>query len=81
MILTDDEIRRIRQAIEAQAGLNTELLRRCRHLIHLGAFDEAVRSAFILLEERLRKATGEEGMTGTQLANYAFNPAKGPLSK
>jgi len=44
-------------------------------------FDEAVRSAFVLLEERLRKAVGEESMTGTQLANYAFNPAKGPLAK
>ncbi len=81
MILTDDEMSKIRESIEAQAGWDEELVRRCGPLIHLGRFDEAVRSAFVLLEERLRKAVGEEGMTGTQLANYAFNPQKGPLAK
>jgi len=80
MILTDDEMRQVRRALEAQAGLDEELVRRCGDLIHLGAFDEAVRSAFVLLEERLRRAVGQEGMTGTQLANFAFNTAKGPLS-
>jgi hypothetical protein len=55
MILTDDEIRQIRRSIEDQAGLNEELLRRCGDLIHMGNFDEAVRSAFVLLEKRLRK--------------------------
>lgn len=81
MILTDDEMRKVRESIEAQAGWAEELVRRCGPLIHLGRFDEAVRSAFVLLEERLRKAVGEGGMTGTQLANYAFNPEKGPLAK
>jgi len=81
MILTDDEMRKVRESIEAQAGWDEELIRRCGPLIHLGRFDEAVRSAFVLLEERLRKAVGEEGMTGTQLANYAFNPERGPLAK
>lgn len=81
MILTDDEMLQVRKAIEVQAGLDEELLRRCGPLIHMGKFDEAVRSAFVLLEERLRKAVQEEGMTGTQLANHAFNPQKGPLAK
>jgi uncharacterized protein (TIGR02391 family) len=81
MILTDREMSQVRSTIEAQAGLDAELLQRCEHLIHLGAFDEAVRSAFVLLEERLRKAVGGEGMTGTQLANHAFNPTSGALSK
>lgn len=81
MILTDEEMRQVRRALEAQAGLEEELVRRCGHLIHLGAFDEAVRSAFVLLEERLRRAVGQEGMTGTQLANFAFNTTKGPLSE
>jgi len=81
MILTDEEMQRVRQFIETQAGLGEELVRRCGPLIHLGKFDEAVRSAFVFLEERLRKAVNEEGMTGTQLANYAFNPTKGPLAK
>jgi uncharacterized protein (TIGR02391 family) len=81
MILTDDEIRQIRRSIEIQAGLDETLMQRCGPLIHMGRFDEAVRSAFVLLEERLRKAVNEEGMTGTQLANFAFSPAKGPLAK
>ena len=81
MILTDDEMRQLRGSIEAHAGLDQELLQRCGHLLHLGAFDEAVRSAFVLLEERLRNAVNVEGMTGTQLANHAFSPTKGPLAK
>jgi uncharacterized protein (TIGR02391 family) len=81
MILTDKEMDQVRRALEAQAGLDEELVRRCGHLIHLGAFDEAVRSAFVLLEERLRKSVGEERMTGTQLANFAFSPSKGPLAE
>jgi uncharacterized protein (TIGR02391 family) len=81
MILTDKEMDQVRRGLEAHAGFDEELLRRCGHLIHLGAFDEGVRSAFVLLEERLRKAVGEEQMTGTQLANFAFSPGKGPLAK
>jgi uncharacterized protein (TIGR02391 family) len=81
MILTDREMQQVRQSIEAQARLDEELLRRCGHLLHMGAFDEAVRSAFVLLEERLRECVGEKAMTGTQLANYAFNAKDGPLAK
>ncbi len=81
MILTDKEMEQVRKELEAQAGFDEELMRRCRHLIHLGAFDEAVRSAFILLEERLRKSVGKERMTGTQLANFAFSPANGLLAQ
>jgi len=81
MILTNKEMDQVRQCIETQAGLDPELVQRCGHLIHMGAFDEAVRSAFVLLEERLKKATGKEGLTGTRLADYAFNAQNGPLSK
>jgi len=58
---------------QEQAGLDEELVNRCSQLIHLGAFDEAIRSAFVLLEERLRKAVNVDGMTGTNLANHAFS--------
>jgi len=81
VILTDNEMRQVRSVIEDQAGLDPELAQRCRQLLHLGAFDEAVRSAFVLLEERLRAATDKEGMTGVQLVNYAFSPNKGPLTQ
>ncbi len=80
MLLTDAELEHIRLELQAQAGLDAELAQRCGHLVHLGAFDEAVRSAFVLLEERLRKATGVEGMTGTALANRAFNADPGSLA-
>ena len=81
MILTEQELREVGETIEAQAGLDDGLLRRCGPMLRMGAFDEAVRSAFVLLEERLRKAVNEEGMTATQLANYAFSPSNGPLAK
>lgn len=81
MILTDEEMQQVRRCVEAQAGLDEELVRQCGNLIRMGAFDEAVRSAFVLLEGRLRKAVGKEGMTGVSLANYAFNPTDGPLAK
>ena len=81
MVLTDKELRQLREMLEAQSGLNSELLVRCGSLIHMGKFDEAVRSAFVLLEERLRKAVNKDGMTGTRLANYAFNSENGPLAK
>jgi uncharacterized protein (TIGR02391 family) len=80
MILTDEEIQSIRRSIETQAGLDLELMQRCGHLIHIGAFDEAVRNAFVLLEERLRATADKDGMTGTQIANYAFRQ-EGSLAK
>lgn len=81
MILTDDEMKLVRRTIESQSGLDEELLRRSGPLIHMDKFDEAVRSAFVLLEERLREMIDGEGMTGTRLANEAFNPDKGPLAR
>ena len=81
MILTADEMLQIRRAIEAQAGLDEELVRRCGPLIRMNRLDEAVRSAFVLLEERLRTAVKEEGLSGAQLVNHAFNPQTGPLAR
>jgi uncharacterized protein (TIGR02391 family) len=80
MIPTDDDIKAIRQSIEAAAGMDDELKLRCGPLIYIGRFDEAVLNAFVLLEERLRKAIGEDGLTGVPLANKAF-AADGPLSR
>jgi hypothetical protein len=80
MILTDDEMREVRSCLEAQAGLDEELMQHCGHLIRMGAFDEAIRSAFVLLEGRLRKAVNKTNVTGTNLAQFAFNPANGPLA-
>lgn len=83
MILGNDEMKAIRDAIDERSGLDPELLNRCGEFLRIGKYDEAVRNAFILLEERLRVASHKEkeNMTGTQLANYAFSAANGPLAK
>ena len=81
MLLNDQEMQNIRQAIDERSGLDAELLNRCSDFLHTGKYDEAVRNAFILLEERLRSAVNKDGMTGTQLANHAFNSTTGPLAK
>lgn len=80
MFLTNDEMSLIRSAVETQAGFDAELINRCSHLIHIQAFDEAVRNAFVLLEERMRKILQKEGITGYNMAQYAFS-ANGPFTK
>src|SRR5687767_6322377 len=81
MLLTDDEIKALRHLVNSGSGMDEELLNRCADFMHSGKYDEAVRNAFILLEERLRIAVNKEGMTGTDLANFAFSPKTGPLGK
>jgi len=80
MIPTDDDIKAIRQSIEAAAGMDDGLKLRCGPLIYIGAFDEAVRKAFVLLEERLRNVIGKDGLTGVELANNGF-ARDGPLTR
>lgn len=80
MIPTNNDFEKIRQSIETASGLDPELIRRCGEMMRIGAFDEAVMKAFILLEERLRSVAGKDGMTGVQLANNAFAPDS-PLAK
>ena len=84
MILTDNEMDQVRSVIEAQAGLDEELMQRCWLLVHQGAFDEAVRSAFVLLEEHLREAVGvgpQRFLSGIRLVDAAFDPEKGSLAR
>lgn len=80
MIFTNEEMSRLQTILESQSGLDEVLLERCGPLIHMGKFDEAVRSAFALLEDRLRAAINKDGMSGTNMANHAFN-AEGVLAK
>ena len=80
MIPTNNDFEKIRQSIETASGLDPEPIRRCGEMMRIGAFDEAVLKAFILLEERLRSAVGKDGMTGANLANNAFAPDS-PLAK
>jgi uncharacterized protein (TIGR02391 family) len=80
MLLTDDEMRLLRQAVEVQSGLDPELAARCSSLVHIQAYDEAVRNAFVLVEERLRKLLNPEKQFGVQLIENAFG-ADGYFSK
>ncbi len=80
MLLTNNDMQLVRQAVEVQSGLDKELVSRCSPLIHIEAFDEAVRQAFVVLEERLRQILKKERLTGMQMVNYAFS-AEGPLAK
>ena len=81
MTLTDNELSEMLRFLEAQAWLDKELIQRCDPLLQLGLFDEAARSAFVLLEERLRKAVNGDGMTRTQLVSHAFDPRHGLFAK
>jgi hypothetical protein len=81
MLLSNDEMQRIQQAIEAQSGLDPELARRCGQAIRSGATNDAVLSAFVLLEKRLRAALSKSGGTGVRLSEHAFHPDKGVLAE
>ncbi len=81
MTLTDNELSEILRFLKAQAWLDKELNHRCGPLLQLRLFDEAATSAFVLLEERLRKAVNGDGMTRTQLVSHAFDPRHGLLAK
>jgi hypothetical protein len=74
MILTDKEVHLLRETLESQVGLDDELLLQCGSLLRNGSFDDAVRKAFVILEERLRKVADldDQKMTGVQLANHVF---------
>jgi uncharacterized protein (TIGR02391 family) len=80
VFLTNDEMQVLRETVEAQAGYDPELIKTCSHLIHIQAFDEAVRNSFVLLEDRLRKVLNKQGATGFQMAQYAFS-TNGPFTK
>jgi hypothetical protein len=62
-----------------QTELDNELVHRCGKLMHINAYDEAVRNAFIVLEKRLQRVAGDEDTFGTRLALSAFDPDSGPL--
>jgi hypothetical protein len=80
MFLTNDEMKFLRDSIELQAGFDVELIKACSNLVHIQAFDEAVRAAFVILEEKMRNILNKPGATGFQMAQYAFS-TNGPFTK
>jgi hypothetical protein len=83
MLLTENDLTLVRESIEKSAGWDPELLGKIKPLVHAGAFDDALRSAFVVLEERLRKSVNKEDahMTAMPLVDYAFGGGKGHLAK
>jgi uncharacterized protein (TIGR02391 family) len=80
MLITNDELGGLRQAIESLSGLDPELQKRCGQVMHVGAYDDAVRNAFVLLEEQLRQRVNQDGLAGVALVQHGFKP-DGPLAK
>jgi uncharacterized protein (TIGR02391 family) len=80
MLLTDTEMKLVRQAVEVQSGMDQELVERCSPLVHIAAFDEAVSKAFVIVEERMRRLLKKENLTGMQMVQFGFSP-EGPLTK
>jgi hypothetical protein len=81
MLITNDELNNLRQAIESLSGLDPELQKRCGQLMFHGSYDDAVRNAFVVLEERLKQHVKKEArMTGIQRVQYGFGK-EGPLTK
>jgi uncharacterized protein (TIGR02391 family) len=79
MLLTHLQIERLEKTLVELSCLDESLVRRCGSLIKAERFDEAVRAAFIVLEERLRKVLKVPGGTGVDLSQKAFAPGKGDL--
>jgi uncharacterized protein (TIGR02391 family) len=73
MILNNEELNQLRQMLDGRSGLDGELLARCGGMLHLGNYDQAVHSAFVLLEERLRRIVGKPGMAGVAMINSLFS--------
>jgi uncharacterized protein (TIGR02391 family) len=80
MLLTSDELQLVRHTIEAQSGLDPELIKHCGSLLHNDECDEAVQQAFVVLEERMRRLLNPGRMTGMQMVQHAFS-ANGPWTK
>jgi uncharacterized protein (TIGR02391 family) len=80
MLLTNDELQRVRQTIETHSGLDGELIEHCGSLLYGDECDEAVQRAFVVLEERMRRLLKRDKATGYQMVQYAFS-AGGPWTK
>ncbi len=81
MFLTNQDMEQLQHTLEIQAGLNEELIERCGPLMHVGKYTEAVRTACVLLEEKLKAATQVDNKFGIRLVDHAFDPEEGKLAK
>ena len=80
MLLTRPQIERLEKTLVELSCLDESLARKCGALIKAEQYDEAVSAAFVVLEERLRKALKVSGGTGVDLSQKAFRPGSGDLT-
>jgi uncharacterized protein (TIGR02391 family) len=81
MLWLTRDVEGLSRYLQDQANLDSQLVFRCRHDLERGRYDDAVRKAFLVLEERMRSSMGVESMTGRELALKAFGNGEGPLAK
>ncbi len=79
MLLNTTQIDELLLALANLSGLDDELVEGCGPLIRSGQNDDAVARAFVVLEERLRKALKVRGGTGVNLSQKAFAADTGQL--
>ncbi len=77
MLITDNGVNELLAHLSGLSGLDEKLVERCNPLIRANHYDEAVRAAFVVLEERLRALLKLPGGAGVDLAQKAFAPATG----
>ncbi len=81
MLLTRLQIEKLEKTLIELSRLDESLARKCGPLIKAERYDEAVGAAFVVLEERLRKALKVPGGTGVDLSQKAFTPGRGDLTR
>jgi uncharacterized protein (TIGR02391 family) len=81
MPLFPEDIKRISTFLRELANFDDELFENCWPLLEAGKYDDAVRKAFLVLEERLRDIADVKGATGRELAQKAFGSGDGPVAK
>jgi len=64
MLLTENDLERVREVIEASSELDPELTQKCGPLILIDAPDDAALKAFVILENRLRTSITPEALGG-----------------
>jgi uncharacterized protein (TIGR02391 family) len=79
MLITNTQADGLLSTLAHLSGLDQRLTERCSGLIRAQQYDQAVSSAFVVLEERLRDALGVSGGAGVNLSEKAFAPDKGDL--
>jgi uncharacterized protein (TIGR02391 family) len=79
MLITNTQANELLSTLHQLSGLDEQLAHRCGPPIRSERYDEAVGSAFVVLEERLRSLLGVPGGSGVDLAQKAFKPENGEL--